>query len=172
MPPSEHLDHLVTELLNRHTLPAPDRGVKRGRTASLSSGPTTPSLPLTDGVNTPVKQLDIDPFTTVAVTTSPQPTQQARSAGLNTDSNSMPPRSSWRHYWYYTRRRLFQIATHESRRAVGGHRRNLSESIVPVPAEKLESLPSVVIRPPIRRSGGSFTGAYGDAPPTITEAVR
>lgn len=89
------------------------------------------------------------------------------------ESNDISPEPcpDWPHTWSATRDRLFEIARLESRAAVGGHRRNQSESIVPVSVDK-RNMPQISFGVPNTRSAGSYDGTYGDKVPTITEAVR
>lgn len=83
----------------------------------------------------------------------------------------------WRHSWDATRRRLFDIARMESRKAVGGHRRDKSDSIVPVLTDKRAGGPT---RPSLIVLGGqgmsrqqhSMDSLLGDEEQSISEAVR
>lgn len=46
-------------------------------------------------------------------------------------SSSRSPKSFWHHTWRSTRQRLFLIARRESMSAIGGHRRQKSDSVIP-----------------------------------------
>jgi hypothetical protein len=132
------------------TAPLPSPAANRLEVVTELFTPTEPSflaLPQRQSVGTPGSAGDA----------------QASSDEVNPD---------WPHSWSATRKRLFEIARLESRAAVGGHRRNQSESIVPIMADKL-NMPHITFGPSnTRQLGGSFDGAYGDKPQTITEAVR
>lgn len=129
-----------------------------------------PDLVATPTGETALDKLEVEYHTPVEtplyLTTARAPAQDDSRLSSNADAG-------WPHTWDDTRSRLFEIARLESRAAVGGHRRNQSESFVPIPADKV-NLPFISFGPTAsRQTGGSFTGgAYGEAPPTITEAVR
>jgi hypothetical protein len=81
---------------------------------------------------------------------------------------------NWRHSWSATRKRLFDIAMLESREAVGGHRRDPSESLVPFPRSRGLQRPKLAI---LRGQGmgrhqHSMESLHGDVEQSITEAVR
>lgn len=81
--------------------------------------------------------------------------------------------TKWRHNWATTRARLFRIARLESREAVGGHRRDNSESFVPVPAAKLTRPKLVVLGGQgMSRQQHSMDSIFGDEAPSISEALR
>lgn len=46
-------------------------------------------------------------------------------------SSASSPKSFWHHTWRSTRQRLFLIARQESMSAIGGHRRQKSDSVIP-----------------------------------------
>ncbi|WVQ62565.1 uncharacterized protein L199_000707 [Kwoniella botswanensis] len=119
----------------------------------------------------------------------------ASAAGVNLSVNEdmtptgIVPQSGmrWKHTWHSTRQRLFNLARKESMESIGGHRRQESDSIIPLPSQ--EERGDAVMKPQRPRlavlcatgSGGqkmnrqqhSMDSLYGDEKPqTFQEALR
>lgn len=89
------------------------------------------------------------------------------------DITPTPKPAGWSHSWSATRARLFRIARLESREALGGHTRNNSESMVPVPKEKLVRPKLVVLGSAgMSRQQHSMDNILGSNEQTIDEAVK
>nr|XP_018266804.1 uncharacterized protein I303_00782 [Kwoniella dejecticola CBS 10117]OBR88962.1 hypothetical protein I303_00782 [Kwoniella dejecticola CBS 10117] len=104
----------------------------------------------------------------------------------SSDSDSTPKctiavSSGWRHSWTSTRQRLFDLARKESMDAIGGHRRKISDSIIPPQEDKVDAVMKPQ-RPRLAVLGGgqkmnrqqhSMDSLYGDEKPqTFQEALR
>ncbi|WWC66665.1 uncharacterized protein I206_100569 [Kwoniella pini CBS 10737] len=89
--------------------------------------------------------------------------------------------TGWRHSWDATRQRIFDLARKESMEAIGGHRRKISDSIIPQQEEKCDASMKPQ-RPRLAVLGGgqkmnrqqhSMDNLYGEEKPqTFQEALR
>ncbi|WVW81920.1 hypothetical protein I302_103923 [Kwoniella bestiolae CBS 10118] len=103
-----------------------------------------------------------------------------------TPTGIIPSSAKWKHSWQSTRQRLFDLARKESMHSIGGHRRQESDSIIPLPAEEKGDAVMKPQRPRLAvlcaiGSGGqkmnrqqhSMDSLYGDEKPqTFQEALR
>ncbi|WVR03533.1 hypothetical protein IAU60_000525 [Kwoniella sp. DSM 27419] len=135
----------------------------------------------------------LDEITTQLITTEMRrspPAAHARSSTFflgssnDSDSDNTPigfP-SAWRHSWDATRQRLFTVARKESMESTGGHRRKISDSIIPSLAQlPVEDVKMRASRPRLAVLGGqsmnrqqhSMDSLYGDEQPQeISETLR
>jgi hypothetical protein len=150
LPPADALDHLTTQILYRVS-----------RKTSLTSLSSTSSSSSDETVTSDLSFSQDNDNDADA---------DADDADTDTDTGS------WRHSWSATRRRLFDIARLESREAVGGHQRDESEALVPIPIPLQRRLQ----RPKLAVLGGqgmsrqqhSMDSLYGEEEQSISEAVR